>query len=216
MGGGSLVAGCRVMGRGGGGGGGVGWQLELKEGKSGNLYVRASHTFEPVSNFYWPENAGRLFDWRSTLAWQWKPHQGSKSRTCCELWDPGWNWRGISVTIDWRIRQNRVIIGDVPGMTFTGMNVTIWSVLAFLSLWYYTLDRYPVVVSSSRATYFFDRSRCCCRCWYCYSFLVYTTQVNTAFRAIWLVPLSRDIKYYSPPGGFRRKKMSRETHFSRK
>ena len=46
--------------------------------------------------------------------------------------------------------------------------------------------------------------------------LVYTTQVNSAFRAIWLVPLSRDIKYYSPPGGFRRKKMSRETHFIRK
>ena len=39
-----------------------------------------------------------------------------------------------------------------------------------------------------------------------YSDLVYTTPVNSAFRAIWLVPLSRDIKYYSPPGGFRRKK----------
>ena len=36
--------------------------------------------------------------------------------------------------------------------------------------------------------------------------LIYTTPVNSAFRAIWLVPLSRDIKYYSPPGGFRRKK----------
>ena len=40
--------------------------------------------------------------------------------------------------------------------------------------------------------------------------LVYTTQVNSAFRAIWLVPQSRDIKYYSPPGSFRRKKMVRE------
>ena len=39
-----------------------------------------------------------------------------------------------------------------------------------------------------------------------YPILVSTTQVNSAFRAIWLVPLSRDIKYYSPPGGFRRKK----------
>ena len=39
-----------------------------------------------------------------------------------------------------------------------------------------------------------------------YSELVYTTPVNSAFRAIWLVPLSRDIKYYSPPGGFRRTK----------
>ena len=37
--------------------------------------------------------------------------------------------------------------------------------------------------------------------------------MNSAFRAIWLVPLSRDIKYYSPPGGFRRKKMSREPYF---
>ena len=46
--------------------------------------------------------------------------------------------------------------------------------------------------------------------------LVYATQVNSAFRAIWLVPQSRDIKYYSPPGGFRVKKMSRETHFIRK
>ena len=37
--------------------------------------------------------------------------------------------------------------------------------------------------------------------------LVYTTQVNySAFRAIWLVPQSRDIKWYSPPGGFRRKR----------
>ena len=36
--------------------------------------------------------------------------------------------------------------------------------------------------------------------------LVYTTQVNSAFRAIWLVPQARDIKCYSPPGGFRRKK----------
>ena len=43
--------------------------------------------------------------------------------------------------------------------------------------------------------------------------LVYTTPVNSAFRAIWLVPLSRDIKYYSPPGGFRKKKMAREPHF---
>ena len=32
----------------------------------------------------------------------------------------------------------------------------------------------------------------------------------------WLVPQSLDIKYYSPPGGFRVKKMSRETHFIRK
>ena len=32
-----------------------------------------------------------------------------------------------------------------------------------------------------------------------YLYLVYTTQVNSAFRAIWLVPQSRDIKYYSPP-----------------
>ena len=40
--------------------------------------------------------------------------------------------------------------------------------------------------------------------------------MNSAFRAIWLVPQSRDIKYYSPPGGFRVKKMSRETHFIRK
>ena len=39
-----------------------------------------------------------------------------------------------------------------------------------------------------------------------YNILVYTTPVNSAFRAIWLVPLSRDIKYYSPPGGFRRRK----------
>ena len=39
-----------------------------------------------------------------------------------------------------------------------------------------------------------------------YQVLVYTTTVNSAFRAIWLVPLSRDIKYYSPPGGFRRVK----------
>ena len=46
-----------------------------------------------------------------------------------------------------------------------------------------------------------------------YAILVYTTPVNSAFRAIWLVPLSRDIKYYSPPGGFRRKKMAREPHF---
>ena len=46
-----------------------------------------------------------------------------------------------------------------------------------------------------------------------YIYLVYTTPVNSAFRAIWLVPLSRDIKYYSPPGGFRRKKMAREPHF---
>ena len=36
-------------------------------------------------------------------------------------------------------------------------------------------------------------------------FLVYTTQVNSSFRAIWLFPLSRDIKYYSPPGGFQKK-----------
>ena len=40
--------------------------------------------------------------------------------------------------------------------------------------------------------------------------------MNSAFRGIWLVPQSRDIKYYSPPGGFRVKKMSRETHFIRK
>ena len=43
---------------------------------------------------------------------------------------------------------------------------------------------------------------------YTKTILVYTTQVNSAFRATWLVPLSRDIKYYSPPGGFRRKKWS--------
>ena len=49
-----------------------------------------------------------------------------------------------------------------------------------------------------------------------YSKLVYTTQVNSAFRAIWLVPQSRDIKCYSLPGGFRRKKMACETHFVRK
>ena len=49
-----------------------------------------------------------------------------------------------------------------------------------------------------------------------HSVLVYTTQANSAFRAIWLVPQSRDFKYYSPPGGFRVKKMSRETHFIRK
>ena len=41
--------------------------------------------------------------------------------------------------------------------------------------------------------------------WYLH--LVYTTQVNSAFRAIWLVPLSRDIKYYSPPCDFRGKKL---------
>ena len=29
-----------------------------------------------------------------------------------------------------------------------------------------------------------------------YPFLVYTTQVNSAFREIWLVPQSRDMKYY--------------------
>ena len=46
-----------------------------------------------------------------------------------------------------------------------------------------------------------------------YNYLVYTTPVNSAFRAIWLVPLSRDIKYYSPPGGFRRKKKAREPQF---
>ena len=40
--------------------------------------------------------------------------------------------------------------------------------------------------------------------------------MNSAFRAIWLVPQSRDIKYYSLPGGFRVKKMSREPHFIRK
>ena len=39
-----------------------------------------------------------------------------------------------------------------------------------------------------------------------YHVLVYTTPVNSAFRVIWLVPLSRDIKYYSPPGDLRRKK----------
>ena len=39
-----------------------------------------------------------------------------------------------------------------------------------------------------------------------YLLLVYTTQVNSAFRAIWLVPQSRHIKWYSLPGGFRRKK----------
>ena len=31
--------------------------------------------------------------------------------------------------------------------------------------------------------------------------LVYTTQANSAFRMIWLVPQSRDIKCNSPPGG---------------
>ena len=46
--------------------------------------------------------------------------------------------------------------------------------------------------------------------------LVYTTQVNSAFRAIWWIPQSRNIKCYSPPGGFRRKKMAREPHFIRK
>ena len=35
---------------------------------------------------------------------------------------------------------------------------------------------------------------------------VYTTQVNSAFRASWLVPQSRNIRWYSPSGGFRRKK----------
>ena len=45
---------------------------------------------------------------------------------------------------------------------------------------------------------------------------VYTTQVNSAFRAIWLVPQSRTMKYYSAPGGFRRKKIARKTHFFRK
>ena len=40
--------------------------------------------------------------------------------------------------------------------------------------------------------------------------------MNSAFRAIWLVPQSRDMKYYSPPGGFWAKKMSRKTHFIRK
>ena len=53
-------------------------------------------------------------------------------------------------------------------------------------------------------------------CMITYIVLVYTTQVNSAFLAIWLVPQSWDIKYYSPPGGFRVKKMSRETHFIRK
>ena len=38
---------------------------------------------------------------------------------------------------------------------------------------------------------------------YVYCALVYTTQV---IGAIWLVPLSLDIKYYSPPGSFRVKK----------
>ena len=36
--------------------------------------------------------------------------------------------------------------------------------------------------------------------------LVYTTQVNSAFRAIWLVLQSWTIKCYSPSGGIRRKK----------
>ena len=40
--------------------------------------------------------------------------------------------------------------------------------------------------------------------------------MNSAFRAIWLVPQSRDIKYYPPPGGFRVKKMSCVTLFIRK
>ena len=45
-----------------------------------------------------------------------------------------------------------------------------------------------------------------------YLLLVYiTTQVNSAFRAIWLVPQSQDIKWYSPPGGFERKKMACKT-----
>ena len=34
----------------------------------------------------------------------------------------------------------------------------------------------------------------------------YTTQVNSTFRALWLIPQSRNIKCYSPLGGFRRKK----------
>ena len=38
-----------------------------------------------------------------------------------------------------------------------------------------------------------------------YQVLVYTTQVNSVFRAIWLVPQSQDIKWYSPPCCFRRK-----------
>ena len=50
-----------------------------------------------------------------------------------------------------------------------------------------------------------------------YQCLVYTTQVNSAIRAIWLAPKSRDIKHYSPPGGFWvEKRKSRETHFIRK
>ena len=47
-----------------------------------------------------------------------------------------------------------------------------------------------------------------------HSRLVSTTQVNNAFRAMWLVPHSRNIKW--PPGDLRRKKMARETHFIRK
>ena len=43
--------------------------------------------------------------------------------------------------------------------------------------------------------------------------LVYTTQVNIAFRTIRLVPQSRNIKWYSPPGGFWKKQMAREPHF---
>ena len=49
-----------------------------------------------------------------------------------------------------------------------------------------------------------------------YMSLVYTTQVNSDFRVIWLVPQSRDIEWYSPPCGFGRKKLARETHFIRK
>ena len=42
--------------------------------------------------------------------------------------------------------------------------------------------------------------------YYCYTTLVYTTQVTSAFCAIWFASQSRDIKYYSPPGGIWRKK----------
>ena len=50
-----------------------------------------------------------------------------------------------------------------------------------------------------------------------YLALVYTTQVNSAFRTIWLVPQSRNIKcIHLPSCGFRRKEMARETRFIRK
>ena len=41
-----------------------------------------------------------------------------------------------------------------------------------------------------------------------YHQLVYTTPVNSAFRAIWLVTQSPDIKCYSPPGGKKQRTMN--------